>query len=160
MTISVGQQIPEANLHKVGPGGAEPVNSVDVLSKGKVVIFGVPGAFTPTCSDYHLPGFLIRAEDLRAKGVDQIVCISVNDPFVMSAWADAQGVGEQITMLADGSANLTQAMGLEVDLSAAGLGTRSKRFAAIIEDGTVTHLAIEPAPGLEVSSAEAVLAVL
>jgi glutaredoxin/glutathione-dependent peroxiredoxin len=125
-----------------------------------VVLFGLPGAFTPTCSDHHLPGFVLRADDLLAKGVDKIACVSVNDAFVMKAWGEANEVGEKVTLVADGAALFTRALGLDVDLTGGGLGIRSKRYAAILEDGVVTDLAVEESLGLEVSSADAVLAKL
>jgi peroxiredoxin len=125
-----------------------------------VVLFGVPGAFTPTCSDYHLPGFVLRAEDLQEKGVDRIACVAVNDVFVMKAWGEARGVGEKVTMVADGSALFTKAMGLDIDLTGGGLGIRSKRYAAILQDGVVTELSVEDGLGLDVSSADKVLAKL
>jgi peroxiredoxin len=160
MTIAVGDRIPEVELWKTTGEGFSGVSSSDVLGKGKVVLFAVPGAFTPTCSDHHLPGFVIRADDIMAKGVDTIACISVNDPFVMGAWAKAQKVGETVEMLADGNGTFTKAVGLEMDGSAVGLGVRSKRYAAIIEDGIVTALFVEPERGLTVSSAESVLGAL
>jgi len=125
-----------------------------------VVLFAVPGAFTPTCSDYHLPGFVLRAPDLAAKGVETIACIAVNDAFVMGAWGTQQGVGDTVVMLADGNGEFTRAMGLQLDGSGFGLGMRSQRYAAIIEDGIVTSLQVEKGPGLEASSAEAILALL
>jgi peroxiredoxin len=132
-----------------------------VLGQGKVVLFAVPGAFTPTCSDHHLPGFVMRGEDLKAKGVDSIVCIAVNDPFVMGAWGKDQNVGNEVVMLADGNGEFTRAMGLTMDGSGFGLGPlRSQRYAAIIDDGVVAWLAVEPGAGLNVSSAEEVLAAL
>ena len=132
----------------------------EVLGSGKVVLFAVPGAFTPTCSDYHLPSFVIRHDDLMAKGVGTVACISVNDPFVMAAWAEDQHVGDLVLMLADGNGEFTKAVGLEMDGSGFGLGTRSQRYAMVIEDGVVTALNVEPGPGLSVSAADAVLAVL
>jgi peroxiredoxin len=117
----------------------------------------VPGAFTPTCSDYHLPGFVLRAGDIKGKGVDTIACLSVNDPFVMGAWGASQDVADAVVMLADGNGDFTKAVGLEMDGSGFGLGVRSQRYAAIIEDGVVTELLVEPGPGLEASSADAVL---
>jgi glutaredoxin/glutathione-dependent peroxiredoxin len=143
-----------------GPDGPAPATTGELLGKGKVVLFGLPGAFTPTCNDHHLPGFVLRAEDLQAKGVDKIACVAVNDAFVMKAWGEANQVGEKVTLLADGSATLTKALGLEVDLTGAGLGVRSKRYAAILDDGVVTDLAVEEGLGLEISSADAVLAKL
>ncbi|HET9148188.1 MAG TPA: peroxiredoxin, partial [Acetobacteraceae bacterium] len=131
------------------------------LFAGKtVVLFAVPGAFTPTCSIKHLPGFLEQYDALKAKGVDEIVCLAVNDVFVMDAWAKSQNIDGRITMLADGSGAFTQALGLELDLVARGLGMRSQRYALIAKDGVVTHLAVESAGGFEVSRAEAVLEAL
>ena len=160
MTIAVGDQIPDVTVQVPGPEGPAGAQTGELLGKGKVVLFGLPGAFTPTCSDHHLPGFVLRAEDLQAKGVDKIACVSVNDAFVMKAWGAANEVGEKVTLLADGSATFTKALGLEVDLTGAGLGVRSKRYAAILEDGVVTDLAVEEGLGLETSSADAVLAKL
>ncbi len=160
MAIAVGDRIPDTKLMTKTADGPKPVQSGDVLGKGKVVLFAVPGAFTPTCSDYHLPGFVLRAEDLQAKGVDTIACISVNDVFVMAAWGEAQGVGDSVLMLADGNGDFAAAMGLEMDGSGFGLGTRSRRYAAILNDGVVTDLFVEQGGGLEVSSADGVLAAL
>jgi peroxiredoxin len=160
MTISVGDRIPDVKVFTFGEKGPEATTSAEVLGHGKVVLFGVPGAFTPTCSDHHLPGFVMRAEEIRAKGVGTIVCVSVNDPFVMSAWGNDQGVGRSIVMLSDGNGEFTSAMGLAMDGSGIGLGSRSQRYAAIIEDGIVTWLGVEPGPGLKASSAEEVLAAL
>jgi peroxiredoxin (alkyl hydroperoxide reductase subunit C) len=132
--------------------------STDEIFKGKkVVLFAVPGAFTPTCSVKHLPGFVQNADALKAKGVDTIACIAVNDAFVMGAWGKDQGVDSKITLLADGSGAFTKAMGLELDLVARGLGIRSQRFAMIADDGKVTYLAVEPPGGFDVSRAEAVM---
>jgi peroxiredoxin len=160
MTISVGDRIPDVQVMTFGAGGPTHVKTADVLGTGKVVLFAVPGAFTPTCSDYHLPSYLIRYDDLKAKGVDSIVCISVNDPFVMGAWGDAQQVGDKVVMLADGNGEFTKAVGLEMDGSGFGLGSRSQRYAAVIEDGVVTALQVEPGAGLSVSAADAILEVL
>jgi peroxiredoxin len=160
MTISVGDRIPDVQVMTFGAGGPTHVQTADVLGTGKVVLFAVPGAFTPTCSDYHLPSYLIRYDDLKAKGVDSIVCISVNDPFVMGAWGDAQQVGDKVVMLADGNGDFTKAIGLEMDGSGFGLGSRSQRYAAVIEDGVVTALQVEPGAGLSVSAADAILEVL
>jgi peroxiredoxin len=132
----------------------------DVLGSGRVVLFAVPGAFTPTCSDYHLPSYLVRHDEILAKGVDRIVCIAVNDPFVMGAWGDAQQVGDRVLLLADGNGDFTRAIGMEMDGSAFGLGTRSKRYAAVLQDGVVTGLFVEPGAGLSVSAADAVLETL
>jgi peroxiredoxin len=160
MTISVGDRIPDVTLRTMTPEGPKPVQSGEVLGTGKVVLFAVPGAFTPTCSDHHLPGFVLRADELREKGVDTIACIAVNDPFVMGAWGEAQGTEGKVLMLSDGNGEFTAKVGLEMDGSAFGLGTRSQRYAAILQDGVVQELLVEPGPGLEVSSVENVLAKL
>jgi peroxiredoxin len=160
MTIAVGDRVPDVQLRTMTGEGPKPVSSAEALGTGKVVLFAVPGAFTPTCSDHHLPGFVVRADEIRAKGVDTIACISVNDPFVMGAWGRDQGVGDRVLMLADGNGEFTRAVGLELDGSGFGLGSRSQRYAAILEDGVVTSLFVEQKPGLDVSSAESVLAAL
>jgi peroxiredoxin len=160
MTIAVGEKIPEVQLMTMGSESPEPVSSTEALGHGKVVLFAVPGAFTPTCSDHHLPGFVVRSDEIRAKGVDTIACLSVNDPFVMGAWGRDQKVGDRVLMLADGNGDFTKAVGLEMDGSGFGLGVRSQRYAAILEDGVVTSLFVEQKPGLDVSSAESVLAAL
>ena len=160
MAIAVGDSIPDVQLMTMTKDGPRPISSTDALGKGKVVVFAVPGAFTPTCSDHHLPGFVMRADAIRAKGVDSIACLSVNDPFVMGAWGRDQEVGDRVTMLADGNGDFTRAVGLELDGSGFGLGTRSQRYAAILEDGVVTSIFVEQKPGLDVSSAASVLAAL
>jgi glutaredoxin/glutathione-dependent peroxiredoxin len=160
MTIAVGDRVPDVELWKVTEDGFVPARTGDDLGKGRAVLFAVPGAFTPTCSDYHLPGFVMRVDELQAKSVDVIACVSVNDPFVMGAWARGQKVPESMVMLADGNGEFTRAVGLEMNGSAVGLGTRSQRYAAVIEDGVVTALFVEPERGLTVSSAESVLATL
>ena len=160
MPIATGDKIPDVELKRMGKREPESVRSLDLLGKGKVVLFGVPGAFTPTCSDQHLPGFLVRTDELKAKGVDLVACIAVNDAWVMGAWGEARGVGDEIAMLADGNGEFTRAIGLENDLSKAGLGSRSKRYAMVLDDGVVTYLGVESAPGVSVSGAEAVLAAL
>jgi glutaredoxin/glutathione-dependent peroxiredoxin len=160
MTIQVGDTIPSMKLMAATPNGPKEVSTDDLFKGKKAVLFATPGAFTPTCSAKHLPGFVEQAEAIHAKGVDTIICMAVNDPFVMGAWAKDQGVGDKIVMLADGSGTFTRALGLELDLGARGLGTRSQRFALIAEDGKVTHLAIEQPGGFDVSRAEAVLAAL
>ncbi len=160
MTIQVGDSIPAVKLMQATAEGPKEV-STEELFKGKtVVLFGVPGAFTPTCSAKHLPGFVTQAEALKAKGVDTIACMSVNDAFVMGAWGKDQGITDQVVMLADGSAVFTKALGLELDLTARGLGVRSQRFALVAKDGKVTHVGVEAAGAFEVSKAEAILAVL
>jgi peroxiredoxin len=160
MTIAVGERIPDVELRTMGEDGPKPVRSTAVLGRGKVVLFGLPGAFTPTCTDFHLPGFVSRAGEFQAKGVELIACVSVNDAWVMDAWASYRRVGDKVLMLADGNGEFTRTLGLEEDLSAKGLGMRSQRYAAVLEDGVVTYLGIEPGPGLSVSGAEAVLAAL
>jgi peroxiredoxin len=157
MTLNVGESIPSVDLFIMGEAGPEKVNTADVLGSGKVVLFAVPGAFTPGCSKVHLPGFVQQANDLTGKGVDRIACISVNDAFVMGAWGDDQNVGDSIIMLADGNGEFTEAMGLVMDGSGFGLGTRSKRYAAIIDNGIVTHLDVDENGGVDVSSCSAVL---
>lgn len=138
MTISVGDPIPDATLRVVTETGADAVSSGDLLGSGRVVLFAVPGAFTPTCSNVHLPSYVETAGQLAAAGVDRIVCLSVNDPFVMAAWGASQGVGPEITLVSDGNAEFTEAVGMGVDASRAGMGKRSKRYAMVIEDGVVT----------------------
>jgi peroxiredoxin len=160
MTIAIGDRIPDVQVMTSRPEGPVPVQTGEVLGHGKVVLFAVPGAFTPTCSDYHLPSYVIRYDDLKAKGVDAIVGISVNDAFVMGAWGESQHVDDHVLLLADGNGDFTKAMGLELDGSAIGLGTRSQRYAAIIEDGVVTSLQVEPGPGLTVSAADSILELL
>ena len=160
MTIQVGDTIPSMKLMAATPNGPKEVSTGELFRGKKVVLFATPGAFTPTCSAKHLPGFIEHADEIRAKGVDTIICMAVNDPFVMGAWAKDQGVGDKLLMLADGSGTLTRALGLELDLGARGLGTRSQRFALIAENGKVAHLAIEQPGGFDVSRAEAILAAL
>ena len=160
MTIAVGEKLPDVTVKVPSPDGPKSVQTSEVLGKGRVVLFGVPGAFTPTCSDYHLPGYVLRAEDLKAKGVDTIACVAVNDAFVMGAWAADREVGDKVLMLADGSADLAKALGLEMDLSGGGLGIRSRRYAMVLQDGVVTELLLEEGPGLNVSTADSVLAKL
>ncbi len=158
--IAVGDRVPDVKVFTFGDKGPEATTSAEVLGKGKVVLFGVPGAFTPTCSDHHLPGFVLRAEELRAKGVDKVVCVSVNDPFVMGAWGKEQKVGDSVVMLADGNGELTAALGLTMDGSGFGLGQRSQRYAAILDDGDRLVAGRRARPGLKVSSVEEVLAAL
>ena len=156
MAISVGDKIPNVQFRVLGSSGMpETVNSHDVLGKGKVVVFAVPGAFTPGCSMVHLPGYVKNREALRAKGVETIACVSVNDPWVMDAWGKAQGA-DGILMLAD-SGDFTKSVGLEMDGSGFGLGTRSQRYSAILQDGVVTEINVEQGPGVTVSACEIVL---
>ena len=160
MAIKVGDTIPSVKVMQATAEGPREV-STDEIFKGKtVVLFGVPGAFTPTCSAKHLPGFVQHADALKAKGVDTIACMAVNDAFVMGAWGKDQGVGDKVVMLADGSADFTRKLGLELDLTARGLGVRCQRFALIAKDGKVTHVAVEAPGAFEVSKAEAILAAL
>jgi len=160
MTIAVGDSIPDVRLRLIGTLSSEQVSSADVLGKGRIVLFGVPAAFSPTCSDVHLPGFIAHADELHARGVDRIFCVSVNDHYVMAAWGRSQGTGDKVSLLADGNGDLARALGLDIDLSANGMGTRNRRYAAVLDDGVITHLALEDRTGLEVSTAEAVLSAL
>ena len=157
MTLNIGDSIPAVDLYTMTDAGPQKVDSREVLGTGRVVLFAVPGAFTPGCSKVHLPGFVAQANELSAKGVDTIACISVNDAFVMGAWADDQQVGDSILMLADGNGAFTEAMGQVMDGSGFGLGTRSKRYAAIIDDGVITTIDVDESGGVEVSSCAAVL---
>lgn len=158
--IKVGDQIPTMTLTKATAEGPKPVTTDEIFKGRKVVMFAVPGAFTPTCSAKHLPGFVENHDALKAKGVDEVVCMAVNDAFVMGAWGKASSADGKITMLADGSAALTKAMGLELDLVARGMGVRCQRFVLVAVDGKVSHIAVEAAGGFDVSRAEAVLAAL
>jgi peroxiredoxin (alkyl hydroperoxide reductase subunit C) len=158
--IKLGDTLPSMKLMVATPEGPREVSTDDIFHGKRVVMFAVPGAFTPTCSAKHLPGFTEHAAALHAKGIDSIVCMAVNDPFVMGAWAKSQDVGADITMLADGSAQFTKALGLELDLVARGLGIRSQRFALVADDMKVTYLAVEKPGDFDVSRAEAVLKAL
>ena len=158
MAIETGSKLPEATLHTMQDGKPTPVTTNDLFAGKKVAMFAVPGAFTPTCSMAHLPGYVVQADALKAKGVDSIVCLSVNDAFVMDAWGKSANA-EHLMMLADGNATFTQDLGLVLDGSGFGMGTRSLRFAMIVEDGVVTLLNVDAAT-LDASSAEAVLAAL
>ncbi len=161
MAIQVGDTVPSGTLNHMTDNGPEQVSTDDLFKGKKVVVFALPGAFTPTCSAKHVPGFVQHAGELKAKGVDTIACLSVNDAFVMGAWGKDQGVGDKVMVLADGSAAYTKAMGMDLDLTAHGMGVRAKRFAMVVDNGKVTFLAEEANPGaLESSSAEAVLAAL
>ncbi|MBB3897149.1 peroxiredoxin [Roseococcus suduntuyensis] len=160
MTIKVGDSIPSAKLMMASAEGPKEVTTEELFGGKTVVLFGVPGAFTPTCSAKHLPGFVTNIAAIKGKGVDTVACMAVNDVFVMGAWGKDQGVGENVAMLADGSAAFTKAMGLEFDLTARGLGVRAQRFVLVAKNGVVTHVAVEAPGAFEVSSAEAVLAAL
>mgnify|MGYP000203350626 FL=1 len=156
MKISEGDKIPQVKLSKATEGGPEPVDTRDFFAGRKVALFAVPGAFTPTCSAKHLPGFAEKAEELKAKGIDEIACISVNDAFVMGAWKKADG-SEDITMLADGNGEFAEAIGLTMDGSGFGMGKRSQRYSMIVDDGKVRKLNVEKPGDFSVSSAEHML---
>jgi peroxiredoxin len=160
MTIKVGDTIPSMKLMVATADGPKEITTDEIFKGKKVVLFAVPGAFTPTCSVKHLPGFVQNADAFKAKGVDTIACIAVNDAFVMGAWGKDQGTGDKVEMLADGAAAFAKAIGLELDLNARGMGWRSQRYALIADNGVVTHLGVEAPGGFEVSKAEAVLAAL
>lgn len=158
MTIQVGDTMPEGTLMRMTAEGPAPISTDELFGGKKVVLFAVPGAFTPTCSAKHVPSYVSNAEALSAKGVDTVACLSVNDVFVMGAWGKDQGVGDKVMMLADGVGEYTSKLGLELDLSARGLGKRATRFAMVVDNGKVSHLAVEENPGeMSVSGAEAVL---
>jgi len=158
MTIQIGDKIPQGMFTIMGAEGPKGISTAEIFDGKKVVLFAVPGAFTPTCSAAHLPGFVVHVDDIKAKGVDTVACMSVNDVFVMDAWGKGSNA-EHIVMLADGNATFTQALGLELDGSGFGMGTRSQRFAMIVDDGVLTLLNVD-AGALEASSAEAILAAL
>jgi peroxiredoxin len=160
MTIQVGDRVPAVTFKYLGSDGMTETSTEALFAGKKVVLFSVPGAFTPTCSAKHLPSFIKHADELKAKGVDEIVCMSVNDPFVMKAWAEHSGATDAVFMLPDGNGTFARALGLEYDGTGYGLGKRSQRFALVAEDGKVTHLAVEKPGAYEVSSAESVLASL
>ncbi len=159
MAIQEGGKLPEATLHTIRDGAPAAVTTGELFSGKKVVLFAVPGAYTPTCSEQHLPGFVANAAAIRGRGVDDIVCVAVNDAFVMGAWGQERGAGD-ITMVGDGNGDFTRALGLEMDGRGFGLGTRSQRYAMVVEDGTVTKLAVEGPGQFEVSKAEAILEAL
>ena len=159
MTIAVGDTIPTGTFKVMGAEGPEEISTDSVFSGKKVVFFAVPGAFTPGCSLTHLPGYVVNADKIKEKGVDTIACMSVNDAFVMGAWGQNQNADE-ILMLADGNGEFTASIGMELDASGFGMGSRSQRFAMIVDNGTVTHVAIEPPGGIVVSAAEAILELL
>ena len=156
MTISKGDNLPDVALVKATAEGPDKVQAADFFAGKKVALFSVPGAFTPTCSASHLPGFVEKAAELKAKGVDEIACTSVNDAFVMGAWNNANG-SEDITMLADGNADFAKAVGLDADFSGFGMGTRAQRYSMIVDNGVVTELNVEEGGQFKVSSAEHML---
>lgn len=160
MAIQAGDKVPEVTLSTMTREGPRAISTSEVFGGKRVVLFAVPGAFTPTCSDHHLPGFIESAEDIRGKGVDLVACTGVNDVFVMDAWAKAREVGDRILMLADGNGDFARAMGLEIDSSRFGMGKRSRRYAAVVDDGVVRKLLLDEPGKLEASTAESVLAVL
>ena len=158
MTIKVGDSIPAVTLHVMGEDGGPAAITTDELFKDKTVaLFGLPGAFTPTCSASHLPGYVQHADAIREKGADDIICVSVNDAFVMTAWGIEQNVGDKVRMVADGSGEFAKAMGLELDLTDKGLGVRCQRFSMIVEDGVVKNIETEDPPEAEKTGAEAML---
>jgi glutaredoxin/glutathione-dependent peroxiredoxin len=160
MTIKVGDKLPNVTLTQATAEGPKPVSTEEFFKGKRVALFALPGAFTPTCSAKHLPGFKQLAQDIRGKGVDVIACLSVNDAFVMRAWAEDQAVGEDIVMLADGGAEFTKAVGLDFDASRFGMGLRSQRYSMIVDDGVVKELNVEQGGEFRVSSAEYMMAQL
>lgn len=160
MTIKVGDKLPDANFMISTPDDPALTSTGELFAGKKVVMFGLPGAFTPTCSAKHVPGFLEHAGEFKAKGIDELVCLSVNDVFVMAAWAKDQVVDGKITMLADGNGEFTNALGLDVDASRGGMGMRSRRYGLMAEDGVVKVLSVEEPGAFEVSTAEAMLAAI
>jgi peroxiredoxin len=161
MTIKVGDKIPSATLRYLSPEGPKEITTDELFGGKKVALFAVPGAFTPACSQRHLPGFVERAADLKAKGIDTIACVAVNDPFVMGAWGKSQNVGDKVMMLADGSGDFARAVGLELDARGRGLGMRSQRYSMLVDNGVVKTLNVEAQPGqVEASSADAMLKAL
>jgi len=157
MTVTVGDRIPEATLTVMSPEGPAGQSTTTLLGAGTTVLFGLPGAFTPTCSASHLPGFIERADEIRGAGADRIVCMAVNDVFVMDAWGKASGVDGRLVMAADGNGEFTRALGLEMDASGFGMGLRSQRFAMIVRDGVIKHLMVEAPGEFRASSADSVL---
>ena len=159
MTIQVGDKIRSCTLKTMGDKGPQDITTQDIFGGKKVVLFAVPGAFTPGCTLSHLPGYVVNADKIKAKGVDTIACMAVNDAFVMDAWSKSQNAGE-LLMLADGNGDFTAALGLELDARGFGLGTRCQRFAMIVDDGKVSHLNVESGTGVDVSSAETIMGLL
>lgn len=157
MTIKVGDKVPDATLMHMTESGPAPITTQELFGGKKVALFAVPGAFTPTCSAQHLPGFVRHAEEIKGKGVDTIACVSVNDAFVMAAWGEDRDVGDKVLMLADGNLDLTKKLGLELDGSGFGLGQRSQRYSMIVDDGVVTNLNVEGPGQFELSKAEVIV---
>jgi len=157
MTIATGDKIPSATLMEMRDGAPRALKTEELFTGKKVVLFALPGAFTPTCSAKHLPGFIQHAAELAEKGIDTIACLAVNDAFVMGAWGNSQGAGDKVMMLADGNGDFTKLLGLEMDATKYGMGTRSQRYAMVVEDGIVKQLHVEEPGAYSVSSAEYVL---
>ena len=160
MTIKLGDKIPAATLMRMKDGRPEPISSDDIFAGKTVALFALPGAFTPTCSAKHLPGYVQNEAAMKAKGVDTIACLSVNDAFVMGAWGESQGAGDKVMMLADGNGDFTRALGLEFDATKFGMGKRSQRYSMLVKDGVVKALHVEQPGAFEVSGAETMLASL
>ena len=160
MAIQVGGKVPSVKVKVVRADGTKEANTAELFAGKKAVLFAVPGAFTPLCSAQHLPGFVTKLDEIKRKGVDEVFCLSVNDGWVMDAWGKDRAATGKVTLIADGSGEFTKAMGLELDATGAGLGIRSQRYAAIVQDGVIEHLAVEKPMKFEVSSAEAVLQAL
>jgi peroxiredoxin len=157
MTLKVGDKLPSITLKTMTDDGPKTITTDEIFAGKKAILFALPGAFTPGCSMKHVPGYVRNYESIMEKGVDVIACLSVNDAFVMGAWAKDQQAEGKVLMLADGNADFTKAVGMTMDGSGFGMGTRSQRYAAIVDNGVVKHLAVEPAPGVDVSSAESIM---
>jgi glutaredoxin/glutathione-dependent peroxiredoxin len=157
MTIKVGDKVPTATFRYLSPEGPKEISSDELFGGKKVALFAVPGAFTPTCSQRHLPGYVDKASDLKAKGIDTIACVAVNDAFVMGAWGKASGCDDKVTMLADGNGDFARALDLELDATRAGLGKRSQRYSMLVDNGVVKALHVEAPGKLEVSDADTML---
>lgn len=157
MTIKVGDRIPSTSFVKGTPDGPQPVDSESFFKDRRIVLFSVPGAFTPTCSARHLPGFVEKADEIKAKGVDEIACTAVNDAFVLNAWADSAGAQGKVTMLADGNGEFAKALGLDMDFAKYGMGRRGQRFSMLVDDGVIKELNVEDAGAFGVSSADHIL---
>ena len=160
MTIQVGDKLPSIDVQYKTEDAVQTINTDELFAGKKVVLFALPGAFTPTCSAAHLPGYVVNSDKLFARGIDRIICLSVNDAFVMQAWGEQHNVDDRVMMIADGSANFTRSIGLEVDLGAGGMGIRSQRYAMIVNDGVVELLNVEAPKKFEVSDAETILSSL
>jgi peroxiredoxin len=159
MTIAVNERIPSVDFKYIdAEGNTSVLNTTDVFAGKKMILFGLPGAFTPTCHNQHVPSYVERADELKAKGIQGVVCMAIGDHWLMKAWADALGTGDKVMMLADGNGELTKKLGVEVDLTGAKMGVRTKRFVAVVNDGMIESLEVEPAGGIAVTGAEACLA--